>query len=524
MKYLFCFVLSLLPFTLHPSPVPPSSPLDIPLFLSGNFGELRSDHFHSGIDFKTQGQTGLPVKSVADGYVARISVSPTGYGRAVYVAHSDGTTSVYGHLDRFISHIETAVRDSQYKKETFAINLYFEPETFPLKQGEIFAYSGNTGSSGGPHLHFELRDTKTERPFDPLPFFKGKIQDKIAPKIHKIKLYNIDNKGIIINDSIAWGKIYAGLKAYDKMNGTQNIYGVKDIALKVDGQEVFHSYLNDFSFDDSRYINSFIDWQAWRFDKEFFMKSYIDPGNRLEFYTSEGNGEILIDEERAYNFEYTLKDAFGNRTVKNFTVYGKKTKLPENEISKCIFYWNQNNYFKRENIEIYIPAGSLYRNVYFDETDDALPFAPLHRPCQLTLTILNDTLSDKTKYGIAAVRGKKMDWIGGFYNNGKITANVRELGEFVAVFDTIPPTITRRSSKKPADSDLFFRISDDFSGIERWQATIDGQFVLFEYDAKTGNLFCIDDRKFVEAGRQRLVLEVWDRAGNVSYTRLHPLR
>jgi hypothetical protein len=173
------------------------APLDIPLFLSGNFGELRNDHFHSGLDFKTQGGTGFPVKSVKGGFISRISVSPYGFGRAVYIDHPDGTTSVYGHLERFNQKIESAVADSQYVKESFAVNLFFSALEFPVKQGEVVAYSGNSGSSGGPHLHFELRNTKSEKTFDPLPYLKNKLKDSRPPEIRSLIFVPQPGKGSV---------------------------------------------------------------------------------------------------------------------------------------------------------------------------------------------------------------------------------------------------------------------------------------------------------------------------------------
>ncbi|MCC8147214.1 MAG: M23 family metallopeptidase, partial [Bacteroidales bacterium] len=252
-------------------------PLDIPLYLSGNFGELRANHFHSGIDFKTQGVTGLPVKSVKEGYISRISVSPYGYGNALYIDHPDGTTSVYAHLDRFTPDIESVVRDSQYVKETFAVNLFFSPDQLSIAKGEKIAYSGNTGSSGGPHVHFEIRETQTEMPLDPLPFYKDKIKDTRPPEIRGLMIFPQFNKGVvngntnnqeveliknssgqmIVKDKItAWGEIGVGIKAYDRMNETSNIYGVNEIILKVDGEEVYHSIMDKFSFDKTRYLNT----------------------------------------------------------------------------------------------------------------------------------------------------------------------------------------------------------------------------------------------------------------------------
>lgn len=524
-------------------------PMDIPLYLSGNFGELRANHFHSGIDFKTQGKQGIPVKSVKEGFVSRISVSPYGYGRAIYIDHPDGLTSVYGHLSKFAPGIESAVRDSQYHKETFTLNLYFEKEDFPVKQGEIIAYSGNTGGSGGPHLHFEFRDTESEHPIDPLPFFRDKIRDTRPPDIQSIMIFPQFGKGVVndsdkkqafqiikdksgkqqISDSIyVWGDIAVGVKAYDKMSETSNIYAVKEIVLKVDGTDVFHSVINRFSFDDTRYLNSFIDWENWRDNRSFFMKSFIEPGNRLDFYQTPYNGIVSISEERPYQCEYILKDLYGNTSRFSFSIFGKESMIPEKEESAIFFPYNQNNSYRENGIDLEIPRKNLYTDLRLnisvipDHTEFSPLYVigehiPLHSYCPLTLDIANDTYSDKPKYGIISVYNGRISWIGGEYQNGKMSGKIRELGNYSILADTVPPSITSiQPTKWTSLRKISFKVTDDLSGISEWKGTIDGQFVLFEYDAKTNLLFYEYDPKRMKPGKKRLHLTVRDSAGNLA--------
>ncbi len=285
-------------------------PMDIPLLLSGNFGELRSNHFHSGLDFKTKGITGIPVKAVQDGYISRINISPWGYGRALYVTHPDGTKSVYGHLNHFVKSIETFACDSQYIKEKFQVELYPQPSQFPVKQGDIIAYSGNTGGSGGPHLHFEIRDAATDDIYDPLPYYKDRIRDNVSPEIRGLMIFPQIGTGIVDGETqnqeiritknkagktivtpernTAWGNIGIGVKAYDRMSGTSNIYLPQKISLEVDGIEVFAQSMDNFSFAELRYLNSLISFDEWVNRKPFFMKSYIEPGNRLKIFIKKG--------------------------------------------------------------------------------------------------------------------------------------------------------------------------------------------------------------------------------------------
>ncbi|MDE7091982.1 MAG: M23 family metallopeptidase, partial [Muribaculaceae bacterium] len=223
----------------HPSV---GRPLDIPAVFAGNFGELRPNHFHSGLDFKTQGRTGLPIRAIDDGYVSRCLVSPWGFGRAIYIVHPEtGLTSVYGHLESFASKIDDIVRDAQYQNETFSIDLDFEPNEIPVKRGEIIALSGNAGSSGGPHLHMDIRDTATGDALDPMEFYRQYVNDNVAPEVRQIGLYPVPDKGVVDGSAngkalvpaefskgfTAWGKVTPGINAYDRMSGTSNIYGVK---------------------------------------------------------------------------------------------------------------------------------------------------------------------------------------------------------------------------------------------------------------------------------------------------------
>lgn len=521
------------------------SPLDIPLYLSGNFGELRSNHFHSGIDFKTQGVIGKKVKSVKGGFISRISVSPYGYGRAVYIDHPDGTTSVYAHLDHFINKIEQAVLDSQYRKETFAVNLFFTPDIFPLSQGEVFAYSGNTGGSGGPHVHFEFRDTKTEIPFDPLPFFKDKIKDTTPPDIRGIMIFPIDNKGLVngstkkqavaissdkkgISQTItAWGEIGIGIKAYDRMNETSNIYGVNEIVLKVDGEEVYHSIMDSFSFDDTRYLNSYIDYEDWIENRSFYMKSFTDPGNYLGVNHCLDNGLIHINEERTYKIEYKLIDVYGNKSFLQFNIQGKKSNISEKSLGEVNFFYNKDNYYSGKGIELEIPRKMLYSNmidVSIDTVTAYTSFAPLykiisrtplHSYCPISLEVTKDSHSKPSQYGIVQVIKEKKSWLGGEYKEGKVVGRIRELGDFTIMVDSIPPVITPVAEAKwMQNKKISFKISDDLSGVKEYKGTLDGEFILFEYDAKSKSLFHIFDVRRTKKEFRTLELKVIDGAGN----------
>ena len=526
-------------------------PMNIPLLLSGNFGELRNNHFHSGLDLKTQGVSGIPVFSINDGYVSRASVSPSGYGNALYVSHPDGITSVYAHLERFDPSIEALVRNAQYQNESFAVDLTFSPGELPVERNERIAWSGNSGASRGAHLHFELRETASGKAIDPLPYFKNWIQDTRPPEIKGLMFFPQFNKGVVngrtqnltvalVKDKTgkqklspavtAWGSIGVGLKAYDRMDGSTNLYGVYEIILKVDGKEVYHSVLDQFSIEgDTRYLNTYIDWKEWTEKHSFYMKSFIDPGNRLGINRSLSNGIIDIDEERAYQLEYILKDAFQNTATFQWTILGQKTYIPlYEERNEVYFPYDKDNEYSGKGINLKIPRTNLYTSLYLQmETfPGCTPYAPLysigewlplHSYCPLTLDIPNDIYPDKSKYGVVQLRKDEKVWLGGEYERGKITARIRELGQYCIEIDDLPPVVTPvNQAKWESNRRITFRIDDELSGIASYKGYLNGEFVLFEYDAKSKLLHYTFDFKRISAGNKTLELYVTDGAGNTT--------
>ena len=525
-------------------------PMDIPVLLSGNFGELRSNHFHSGIDFKTQGVEGKPIHSVQDGYVSRISVSPWGYGNGLYITHPDGTTTVYGHLQKFSQKITAYLKEKQYEQESFNVNLSLTPDELPVKEGELVALSGNTGSSGGPHLHFEVRDTETEEPIDPIEYYKDLIKDTQAPKIQGIMVYSMPGKGVVngsrrklelkpvtakngkqtLTGKIeAWGEIGLAVKGYDYMDNTSNIYGIKDITLTADSQVIFHSNLDRFAFDESRYLNSFTDFEEWKEHRSFYIKSFVDPGNRLRFIESLNRGILTIDEPRTYHLTYQLADAFGNTTQLSIQIEGKEQPIPEVDTENTeLFHWWSDNRFGAKGIRLTIPKGNLYDDLYFrysvKEDSTALgathilhnkPVA-FHKSAKLSLRLQTDTLENKQQYGIVRLQNGRRSWTGGVYRNGWVDADIKETGSYTLGQDLVPPTITPLNPATWVSKQaIALRLSDNLSGVQTYRGEIDGQYVLFEMNSKSVITYHFDKERLAR-GKHTLKLVVTDACGNQS--------
>lgn len=525
-------------------------PMDIPVLLSGNFGELRSNHFHSGIDFKTQGVEGKPIHSVQDGYVSRISVSPWGYGNGLYITHPDGTTTVYGHLQKFSQKITAYLKEKQYEQESFNVNLSLAPDELPVKEGELVALSGNTGSSGGPHLHFEVRDTETEEPMDPIEYYKDLIKDTQAPKIQGIMVYSMPGKGVVngsrrklelkpvtakngkqtLTGKIeAWGEIGLAVKGYDYMDNTSNIYGIKDITLTADSQVIFHSNLDRFAFDETRYLNSFTDFEEWKEHRSFYIKSFVAPGNRLRFIESLNRGILTIDEPRTYHLTYKLADAFGNTTQLSIRIEGKEQPIPEIDTENAeLFHWWSDNRFGAKGIRLTIPKGNLYDDLYFrysvKEDSAALgathilhnkPVA-FHKSAKLSLRLQTDTLDNKQQYGIVRLQNGRRSWTGGVYRNGWVDADIKEMGSYTLGQDLVPPTITPLNPATwVSQQAITLRLSDNLSGVQTYRGEIDGQYVLFEMNSKSVITYHFDKERLAR-GKHTLKLVVTDACGNQS--------
>ena len=519
------------------------SPFDFPLLLSGNFGELRADHFHGGVDFKTQGVVGKPVRCIANGYVSRVTVTPGGYGQAVYITHDNGYTSVHGHLLKFAPEIEKVVEAYQYEHETFSVDLAFTSEQFPLKQGEVFAWAGNEGYSFGPHLHMEIRRTDTGEYVDPLPFYKHLIKDTTAPRATQVIFYPQQGKGVVKGSAKkqkvaieslytpieAWGKIATGIKAYDYMDGTSNNYGVRSVKLFVDSVEVFSSTVDGFLPDENRMINAWTDFEEYRLRNSWFMRSQILPGNTWRMLQANAEGGVVtIDEERDYRFRYVLEDVYGNSRSYRFTIRGRQQVIDSLRTGENYLYCDRGNVVKKPGMELVVPRGMLYEDVDLncrvisDSLDISFDYqlhdkpVPLHAACSLMIGVRNYPVADVSKYYVVRKRKGRNASVGGYFKDGFMYATIRELGTYSVAIDTVPPKVVPLNKFQWKKGDVQFRISDAETGIKEYKVYIDGKFVLFKFSSKNARLSCKHPERMKKGTSHKMEVVITDYCGNVT--------
>lgn len=534
------------------------SPLRDQPSLSASFAELRSDHFHSGLDYKTGGVTGKDVLAIDEGYVYRIAVSPTGFGRALYVRHSSGYSSVYGHLKSFRPDIEEFVKRRQYEQKNFTVSLFPQRDQFRVARGEVIAWSGNSGGSSGPHLHFEIRESSSEDPVNPLIFNLG-VSDRIRPVIDKVILYPLSRsssvnssrssmtlRAVPLNGSygIASGEIPVicgetgiGLKCWDSFDNSTNRCGIYTIDLQVDELKVYGFTADRFAFSESRYINSHIDYAAKASGNEYIHRLFIQPGNRLSMYDGHvRRGVLSFSDDGEHDIKITVTDVHGNKSWLSFKIRSvSKTPIPPAEVicSKILPYGKASD-FTADGIRITFPAGAFYDTLFFDykvRNHTRTFLSPVHSVHNETvavhdrfrLSIRPDTVPKgrESKMCLAQVSSKGVvSYSGGDYKYGFLSGDVTKLGDYTVTIDTISPVI-RPSFAAGANltgrQSFTVTITDDFSGIRSYETLIDGEWALAEYDAKNNLLIYRPEKQFLKENTIHLMeLTVTDDRGNKS--------
>ncbi|QOD61542.1 M23 family metallopeptidase [Polaribacter haliotis] len=525
------------------------NPLGIPNILSGTFGELRSNHFHSGVDIKTQGKEGLKVYATADGYISRIKIAQFGFGKALYITHPNGYTTVYAHLSKYAGKIEEYVKSIQYKKENYQTgNIFLKEGKFSLKKGDLIAFSGDTGGSGGPHLHFEIRNTKTEHIINPM-FFGITSADTKPPTIQSLLVYPLSfdarinqqhnrykvsvkniGKGKYLGSRIfASGTIGFGINVFDRLNKANNKNGIYSLEMLVNGKRFYYHDVETFSFAESKYINLLIDYEYYKKYKSRVQKTHKVDANSLSIYEGlQNNGKIKIEKGLNYTIEIIAKDFNGNKSSIKIPVVGKESnsifKQQKDTTAYKIIAKNFQK-FTQENVTIAFPKNTFYENVYLDfKVDKGIanihnPTIPLDKSFTLTFDVSKYSKEEKKHLYIANVQYAKYPRYQ--YTRKKDSTfytTTKTLGKYKLLSDTKKPTINLLYFKDKewisSHKTLKVKIADIGSGIKNFSATIDGKWILMEYNHKKGILtYNFNDKKLV-GSKHIFKIVVSDNVGN----------
>ena len=519
-------------------------PIDIPIFLSGTFGELRSSNIHAGIDIKTQGQEGFPIKAVSDGYVSRIKVSTYGYGKAIYINHPDGKTSVYAHLKKFSPSILAKVREKQYKVESYEVELFLDPEDLPILKHEIIGFSGNTGGSFGPHLHFEIRETNTQQPINPL-LTHYHIQDTVRPVIKALFVYPIGENAIVnaskqelqipfrkVNDSIyvadpieAIGKIGFGINTYDRHDDTYNKNGVYAIRAKLNGIQINRLEFSKIRFSDSEYLPTLIDYQMYSRTRQRVQKLFRSAANELTFFNHVDDGFIDVEIEKDYAYQISVEDANHNKRYLLVPIVGKNQEVvvPQKELPKGkVIEPNRDYLFIYDGAEIYFPKNSVYENSRFElgYEKNNLHIIADHVALRKDFRVkMKSPDSINGHYLRVQTRNKKPRYVSHTIRDNQFIAQTKKTGIFTIAQDTIAPSIHPAQQYHERWLSNFktlrFTIDDKQTGIRSYRATIDGKWALFEYEPKKKEIFFnFDDYFTFEGAKHLLQISVIDNVGN----------
>jgi hypothetical protein len=511
------------------------NPLSIPMQLVANFGEIRANHWHMGLDIRTKQRVNLPVYAAADGYIARVSVEPGGFGQAIYINHPNGFTTVYGHMNAFFPALAQYVKSRQYDEENWNINVYPPEGMFPVRKGDYIGLSGSTGASAGPHVHFEIRDTKTEKCLNPL-LFKFPVADAVPPTVSRIAMYDRNRsvyaqqpQFIAANSVIRVGsdKIGFAIGATDRLSGTNNPNGIFSASLYLDDEMVSSFAHDNIGYDETRYINAQVDYKYNYAGGADLQHITPLPGAKETAYQISGDGLVHLGDRDPHKIKIVVKDANGNTTTRSFTIqYDPSLAIAYPPAAKERLLPNNVNVFERENFEVFTTEKTIYDTVdiSFAETESGggtisklfnfmHPSIPAHDSFTVRInSYLNESSADRVI--IKNISGKKTFIKKARWQKGWLTAKFRQFGSFVAIIDEEPPTVNAPSTNLSKAGSISFTPRDNYNVIKNFRVELDGKWLRFTNDKGRTWTYAFDEH--FPRGEHELKVTVEDEAGNVT--------
>ena len=517
------------------------APLEIPFSISGTFGEPRSSHFHLGIDIKTQGKEGLEVKSISSGSVSRIRISLGGYGKAIYIDHPNKTTSVYAHLKKFAPKIESYIKKFQYENETYTIQKFPKKDKLLIEKGEVIGFSGNTGGSSGPHLHFEIREKKSQKPLNPL-LYNLPVNDLVRPQLQKLFIFYTQDNVILnriqpillerVNDSLyktamieTSGKIGIGIQMFDRQDYSYSRNGVYSTKVFVNGKIISHYKFDKLIINESKKLYQVIDYKNYTQKRLKIFKLFYKSGNKLNFMnTLVDQGIFEVELGKSYQIIIEIEDFSGNKSTIEAFIEGTENKIKPVELRGRLIKTDREYSFTLKNKELFFPSKTFFNDVKIElfENKDQIEIGPNLFPIANSFEIKfgfneKDSLRSAQTF-IAKKMKKSLVYLPTKLEENKLIAKVNELGVYTLARDSVAPTVVPDNFKKNQwlsnYKSLNLKIDDDFSGIKKYRGTINGEWVLFEYEPKRKILTYDFFDKYSKKLKHNLELEVEDNVGN----------
>ena len=527
------------------------NPLNIPMSLSGNFGELRSNHYHMGLDIRTNKRENLPVYAAAEGYIARVKIEPGGFGRAIYINHPNGYTTLYAHLNNFNQKLEGFIKRRQYELESWSVFLDIPPGVFPVKKGEFIAYSGNTGGSQAPHLHFEIRRTSDDMNINPL-LFGFPLKDNVKPRITRLAIYDrtkstyeqspkilpLKYVGDIYNTvtpviKVPYDRVSFAITASDAYTGSSNPNGIFEASIKYDGADILYFKMDTISYTDTRYLNAHIDYKTRTLSRYYLQHLSELPGHLKSIYHRQhGDGVLLID-DREQDVTIIVKDVAGNTsTIKTkIRIVPSGTEL--REIPGKMFYPSMVDGYEADKCEFFLTEKVLYDSAhirYFqsprvlsNSVSDVHTIGASHIPLHESFTVR--LLPDP---GISAQQQQSivMQWTSGsrkdvqkpVWQNGWASARFRDFGNFQLLIDEEPPQIIPVNFSQDANlskaSRIYFTVRDNLGKTKNVRAELNGEWLRFTNDKGRTFIYTFDEK--CPRGSHELKIHAEDEAGNIT--------